>query len=148
MKKHVRKLLITVLSVSLIVQSGLISAHSGRTDSAGGHHDYNNVSGLGSYHYHHGYGPHLHKNGIWPYRTSGSNSSSKNSKSNKIKKTNKKYQKMLTKLGFSCGSADGVLGSKSKKAIRKFQKKYKLTVTGNLNSKTKKKITNVYNSKY
>ena len=43
------------------------SAHSGRTDSHGGHHDYKNASGLGSYHYHHGYPAHLHENGICPY---------------------------------------------------------------------------------
>ena len=42
-------------------------AHSGRTDSSGGHHDYKNKSGLGSYHYHHGYGPHLHEEGVCPY---------------------------------------------------------------------------------
>ena len=42
-------------------------AHSGRTDSSGGHHDYQNKSGLGSYHYHHGYGPHLHPGGVCPY---------------------------------------------------------------------------------
>lgn len=42
-------------------------AHSGRTDSSGGHHDYKNKSGLGSYHYHHGYGPHLHEGGVCPY---------------------------------------------------------------------------------
>jgi len=42
-------------------------AHSGGTDSAGGHRDNKNVSGLGYYHYHHGYGPHLHPNGICPY---------------------------------------------------------------------------------
>lgn len=45
----------------------LIYAHSGRTDSKGGHNDNKNASGLGSYHYHHGYGPHLHPNGICPY---------------------------------------------------------------------------------
>lgn len=27
-------------------------AHQGRTDAQGGHHDYKNKSGLGSYHYH------------------------------------------------------------------------------------------------
>jgi hypothetical protein len=27
-------------------------AHPGRTDAQGGHHDYKNKSGLGSYHYH------------------------------------------------------------------------------------------------
>ena len=42
-------------------------AHSGRTDSSGGHHDYKNVSGLGSYHYHHGYPAHLHPGGVCPY---------------------------------------------------------------------------------
>jgi Bacterial surface proteins containing Ig-like domains len=44
-----------------------VEAHSGRTDSYGGHNDNKNVSGLGSYHYHHGYGPHLHDGGICPY---------------------------------------------------------------------------------
>ncbi len=45
------------------------SAHSGRTDANGGHHDYKNKSGLGSYHYHHGYPAHLHEGGICPYDT-------------------------------------------------------------------------------
>ena len=45
-------------------------AHSGRTDSSGGHHDYNNVSGLGDYHYHHGCPPHLHLDGVCPYGAS------------------------------------------------------------------------------
>lgn len=44
-------------------------AHSGRTDSTGGHHDYDNVSGLGNYHYHHGEPAHLHKGGICPYKS-------------------------------------------------------------------------------
>ena len=42
-------------------------AHSGRTDSSGGHKDNRNASGLGGYHYHHGMGPHLHPNGVCPY---------------------------------------------------------------------------------
>lgn len=42
-------------------------AHSGRTDSQGGHHDNQNKSGLGSYHYHHGYSAHLHPGGVCPY---------------------------------------------------------------------------------
>lgn len=45
-----------------------VSAHSGRTDGNGGHHDYRNVSGLGSYHYHCGGHPaHLHSGGVCPY---------------------------------------------------------------------------------
>ncbi|MBS7221399.1 MAG: YHYH domain-containing protein [Clostridiales bacterium] len=67
-----RRILTLVLSCSLIFGAVPAYAHSGRTDSAGGHHDYNNVSGLGSYHYHHGYGPHLHPNGVCPYESSQS----------------------------------------------------------------------------
>lgn len=37
-----------------------IRCHSGRTDTDFGHNDYRNASGLGSYHWHHGEGPHLH----------------------------------------------------------------------------------------
>jgi hypothetical protein len=45
-------------------------AHSGRTDSNGGHKDNKNASGLGSYHYHCGGHPaHLHDGGVCPYKT-------------------------------------------------------------------------------
>jgi hypothetical protein len=40
-----------------------VFAHSGKTDSKGGHHDRQN----GGYHYHHGYPAHDHTNGICPY---------------------------------------------------------------------------------
>lgn len=62
-------LLITVSSLSAPGAVLTASAHSGRTDSSGGHHDYKNASGLGPYHYHHGYPAHLHENGICPYET-------------------------------------------------------------------------------
>lgn len=62
------KVLATIVFYSYMTLSLTLYAHSGRTDSNGGHRDVNNVSGLGSYHYHHGYGPHLHPNGICPYR--------------------------------------------------------------------------------
>lgn len=147
MKATFKKLLAFGMIFCLLFQNvPLVTAHSGRTDSSGGHHDYNNVSGLGSYHYHHGYGPHLHTNGVCPYETSST--TQKSSGLSKTQKENKKYQKMLNKLGYKCGTADGVLGSKSRQAIRKFQKKNKLSVTGNLNTKTKKAIKKKYNSKY
>lgn len=60
------KTLISVIVV-LGMTFSLASAHSGRTDSQGGHKDNKNASGLGSYHFHHGMGPHLHPNGICPY---------------------------------------------------------------------------------
>lgn len=68
-----------LLSVAFIFTSVFMSfAHSGGTDASGGHRDNKNKSGLGSYHYHHGYGPHLHSNGVCPYmqNTTGSNNSS------------------------------------------------------------------------
>lgn len=60
-----KKILCILLSILLL--SLPVSAHSGRTDSAGGHRDNKNVSGLGPYHYHHGYPAHLHPNGVCPY---------------------------------------------------------------------------------
>lgn len=63
-----RKFITLVLIVILIATIPVLTfAHPGRTDSSGGHHDYSNASGLGSYHYHHGYGPHLHDGGVCPY---------------------------------------------------------------------------------
>lgn len=58
-----------------------VEAHSGRTDGSGGHHDYKNKSGLGSYHYHCGGHPaHLHPNGVCTYSgaSAATSSSSKN----------------------------------------------------------------------
>lgn len=64
-----RKVLLAMVAIfgvlSLIMT---VSAHSGRTDSNGGHKDNNNVSGLGGYHYHcGGYPAHLHTKGYCPY---------------------------------------------------------------------------------
>lgn len=43
-------------------------AHSGRTDSDGGHRDNKNKRRLGNYYYHCGGHPaHLHTNGVWSY---------------------------------------------------------------------------------
>ena len=62
-----RKALISLLVALCLVVT--VSAHSGRTDSNGGHKDNKNVSGLGSYHYHcGGYPAHLHTGGYCPYR--------------------------------------------------------------------------------
>lgn len=60
-----KKLIAAVLVLLLLTTT--VYAHSGRTDANGGHKDPSNVSGLGPYHYHHGYGPHLHPNGVCPY---------------------------------------------------------------------------------
>ena len=65
MKKIIRFLVLLLCILLLPVNA---AAHSGRTDANGGHHDYKNKSGLGSYHYHCGGNPpHLHPDGICPY---------------------------------------------------------------------------------
>lgn len=68
MKKKVVLIVTIIISVLFIANSSI--AHSGRTDSNGGHKDNKNKSGLGSYHYHCGGHPaHLHTNGVCPYST-------------------------------------------------------------------------------
>lgn len=63
MKKIISFILVFLFTTSFA------TAHRGRTDAQGGHYDYENESGLGSYHYHHGYSAHLHENGVCPYET-------------------------------------------------------------------------------
>lgn len=80
---------IIVAFTMIIMLFGINSyAHSGKTDSSGGHKDNKNVSGLGSYHYHCGGHPaHLHTNGICPYSSTYTNKSNSSSNSNNSKKT-------------------------------------------------------------
>lgn len=56
-----------ILMIGLVLPLNCI-AHSGRTDSHGGHKDNKNASELGPYHYHCGGNPpHLHDGGVCPY---------------------------------------------------------------------------------
>lgn len=81
---------VSIFLVSLIIASSSLLAHSGRTDSNGGHKDNKNKSGLGSYHFHcGGYPAHLHSNGICPYKSSGSNSTNNSSVSGSTSSTTK-----------------------------------------------------------
>lgn len=70
MKKFSKIMISLLCIISLSVGlTATVYAHSGRTDSSGGHRDNRNVSGLGSYHYHcGGYPAHLHVSGYCPYR--------------------------------------------------------------------------------
>ncbi|MBL1419483.1 MAG: SEL1-like repeat protein [Alphaproteobacteria bacterium] len=49
------------------------------------------------------------------------------------KKSIKDTQKMLGKLGWSVGAVDGVMGSKTRKAIREFQTRHNLIINGEVN---------------
>ena len=83
MRKNKKKIISILLIILSIISIGVNAyAHSGRTDSSGGHKDNNNKSGLGSYHYHCGGHPaHLHTNGVCPYSSSSSTSKSSTSSS-------------------------------------------------------------------
>ena len=78
MKRNKIKVVSILLIILSIISIGTnLYAHSGRTDSNGGHKDNKNKSGLGSYHYHCGGNPaHLHPNGVCPYSSSSSASKS------------------------------------------------------------------------
>lgn len=69
-----QKRTVCVLLVCLLLLGAAAGlAHSGRTDSSGGHKDNKNASGLGSYHYHcGGHPPHLHNGGVCPYAAGSS----------------------------------------------------------------------------
>lgn len=77
-KRKGMRLFLCVLALLIPITA---SAHSGRTDSSGGHRDNKNKSGLGYYHYHCGGNPpHLHTNGICPYKGGGTSSASSGTK--------------------------------------------------------------------
>jgi hypothetical protein len=59
-----KKLCQIFIIVFVMTTALTLYAHSGRTDSSGGHYN----RSTGEYHYHHGMGPHQHPNGVCPYR--------------------------------------------------------------------------------
>ena len=65
-----------LLIIFAFIFFSFVYAHSGRTDSNGGHYD----SSAGEYHYHHGYSAHQHINGVCPYENTNTYSFSNNSK--------------------------------------------------------------------
>ena len=68
MNKKIKICSILIAVIIALSICNIVYAHSGRTDSIGGHKDKNNVSGLGPYHYHcGGYPAHLHEGGVCPY---------------------------------------------------------------------------------
>lgn len=72
-KSKLAVIIVTILVLTMIPLSNF--AHSGRTDSNGGHKDNNNKSGLGPYHYHcGGYPAHLHTGGVCPYSSAATTS--------------------------------------------------------------------------
>ena len=111
-KLELRKKILVLLLVFGLLFSHVCFAHSGRTDSSGGHKDNKNVSGLGSYHYHcGGYPAHLHTGGVCPYTGEGSTSSSSTSSSSSSSSTTTKtVQKNVTSIKVSDASVELKVG--------------------------------------
>lgn len=103
-----KRFAVLVSALMIITQSLAVDAHSGRTDSSGGHKDNKNKSGLGSYHYHcGGYSAHLHTNGC-PYTGGGASSSNTQSKSNsKVQAPSGPSRQSIIEKGSSEGYSDG-----------------------------------------
>lgn len=94
MKNKIKRLskIIALLGILLAFPTTIL-AHSGKTDSSGGHKDKNNVSGLGSYHYHcGGYPAHLHDGGVCPYSGSAKSSTTTKSTTNNSKASTAKAE--------------------------------------------------------
>lgn len=151
MRKSIKKIGVYLLTTAMLLLpisampanplTATVEAHSGRTDSKGGHKDNKNKSGLGSYHYHCGGNePHLHNSGVCPYSSESktqSNSSHESKKHSTSSSTVKKVQAALNKKGYKCGKADGVMGKKTIVAIKEFQKDEGLTVDGKIGPEVK-----------
>lgn len=108
MRQYVKKIIICVMSAMLIASAIIATprspfvieaqAHSGRTDSSGGHKDNKNKSGLGSYHYHCGGHPaHLHSNGVCPYNMTTTTKVTPTAQETKETKEAKKAEVVETK---------------------------------------------------
>ena len=98
--------------------SMVVFAHSGDTDEYGGHNDYNNVSGLGAYHYHHGFSAHLHyEDGGCPFleeSTSSGNFIIENEQHSYEDFSN--YKLRLEREGYTEGYAEGYAEKDRKKS--------------------------------
>lgn len=52
----------------------------------------------------------------------------------------KKVQKALNAKGYNCGEADGIMGTKTRQALKDFQKDNKLTIDGVIGTQVKKAL--------
>jgi len=51
-----------------------------------------------------------------------------------------RIQRALNSLGYSAGNPDGVIGSQTRSAIRRFQREHSLPVTGTIDRETSEKL--------
>lgn len=127
---HVMKKIATIFILLLLCYTA--QSHSGRTDSSGGH--YNRKTG--EYHYHNGgssSGGRSASSGGRSVSSGGRNVSTVNNDLMVI-------QEKLNALGFDCGEPDGIMGAKTKQAVKDFQRSKGLTPDGILGPKTRNEL--------
>lgn len=119
----IKKLATVVTCLILVFTSNTAFAH--------GHH--------GNCHYNYDYDcshhpDHAHPDGVCPYYCPDASYQYYQAA------TVKKVQAKLNKAGYKCGKANGIYNTKTKKAIRKFQKNKNLSVNGKINKTLIKKL--------
>ena len=143
MRENKKKSILVLLVFLTIISIGVSSyAHSGRTDSSGGHRDNKNKSGLGSYHYHCGGHPaHLHKNGVCPYSSSASSNKKKSTSSSKENTRSKSVSSKTTNSNkTSAVDVKGIEINETVTSLKEVESK-KLTATVEPSNATNKEIT-------
>ena len=156
-KKIIKTIIAIAIAIPLTTQ--LAFAHSGRTDSNGGHKDNKNVSGLGSYHYHcGGYPAHLHDNGVCPYKNTSTSSSSSSSSSSGSSSTSSQEEaiaaakKEANDLGYNTGYAAGCNGDEFNDTNSStYSSEYKIGYSNGYEkgkSELETNINNAYNEGY
>ena len=144
MGKKNKKIKLISLIILIIISMGVnVFAHSGRTDSRGGHKDNKNKSGLGSYHYHCGGHPaHLHTNGVCPYSSSSSSSKSSTSSSSSSKSSSSTSSSSSKKVPITTPTTIDVTEIQINQTINSIEvgKSKILTVTITPNNATDKNI--------
>ena len=129
----IKKLAVTAACLSLVFSPNIVFAH--------GHHGncHSNYDSSYDYGHHAGhnncinnnydcsnYPDHAHPDGVCPYYCTDKAYQYYQAS------TVKKVQAKLNKYGYKCGSANGVYNTKTKKAIKKFQKNKKITANGKI----------------
>ncbi len=76
------------------------------------------------YYYCGGHNAHTHPDGVCPYAYSVSRT------------TIRKVQRTLNRCGYNCGTADGVMGTMTKRALKSYQRANGLTADGVIGQKT------------
>lgn len=137
-----KKIAALAMCASLALSANVSLAHG---HNGGGHHNYDYTT-TNNYNYHHyehtgthssdcgNYPSHAHLDGLCPYTCDDTSYHYYRAS------TVKKVQNKLNKLGYDCGSADGVYGTQTKNCIKKYQNKKNMTVNGKINQKLLKKL--------